>query len=108
MWTRQYKHRNTGRLILPLVCTAFVGYFGYHAYHGEYGINSADQLKARRTYLENQLVELRTQRVHIEHRAQLLRDGSLEKDMVDEQARRALNMSKPDEVMIMIAPRKTD
>ena len=38
MWTRQHKQRNTGRLIIPSLCAAFLAYFGFHAYHGEFGI----------------------------------------------------------------------
>ena len=36
----------------------------------------------------------------LEQRVQLLHDGSLEKDMLDEQARRALNLAHPDELVI--------
>lgn len=107
MWTRQHKNRNTGRLILPTVCAAFIAYFGYHAYNGEYGINSKHELEARRVELAARLDRLRDERMHIERRTNLLRDGSLEKDMLDEQARRALSMSKPDEVTIMLDGRPT-
>lgn len=102
MWTRQHKNRNTGRLILPAVTVAFLSYFGYHAYNGEYGINSKHQLDARRADLSVKLDQLRNERLHIERRTALLRDGTLEKDMLDEQARRALNVSKADEVTIML------
>ena len=37
----------------------------------------------------------------MERRVQLLHDGTLEKDMLDEQARRALNLSQADEIVIM-------
>jgi cell division protein FtsB len=37
----------------------------------------------------------------LEARVRLLRDGTLEKDMLDEQSRRALNLSAPDEMTIM-------
>jgi cell division protein FtsB len=107
MWTRHHKNRKTGRLILPTVCAAFLAYFGYHAYNGEYGINSKYQLDARRAELTARLAQLHDERMHIEGRTNLLRDGSLERDMLDEQARRALSMSKPDEVTIMLDRRST-
>lgn len=102
MWTRHHKNRNTGRLILPTVCAAFLAYFGYHAYNGEYGINSKYQLEARRGVLAARLETLQSHRQHLENRTRLLRDGTLEKDMLDEQARRALGMSRADEVTIML------
>lgn len=107
MWTRQHKQRKTGRLIVPALSAVFLAYFGFHAYHGEYGIYSKYRLQARTAELEAQLSSIRTKRVELEKRVQLLHDGSLEKDMLDEQARRALNLSLADEV-IVILPRKID
>jgi cell division protein FtsB len=101
MWTRQHKKRNTGRLIVPAISAAFLSYFGFHAFHGEFGIYSKYQYEARAVELGAQLVSLREQRSELERRVQLLHDGTLERDMLDEQARRALNMSRPDEITIM-------
>ena len=102
MWTRQHKQRNTGRLIVPAVSAVFLAYFGFHAYHGEFGIYSKYQLEARAAELNIELAKARSQRVELERRVQLLHDGTLEKDMLDEQARRALNLSHADEITIML------
>ncbi|MGB3832765.1 MAG: septum formation initiator family protein [Mesorhizobium sp.] len=107
MWTRQHKQRNTGRLIVPLLCAAFLAYFGFHAYHGEFGINSKYRLQAQAVELQAQLASIKARRVELEQRVQLLHDGTMEKDMLDEQARRALNLSLPDEVIVMM-PQKND
>ncbi|TIX07912.1 MAG: septum formation initiator family protein, partial [Mesorhizobium sp.] len=40
--------------------------------------------------------------VDFERRVQLMHEGTLEKDMLDEQARKALNLSQPDEITIML------
>ncbi len=101
MWTRQHKQRNTGRLILPAIATLFLAYFGFHAYHGEFGIYSKYQLEAQAAELQARLDKVHAARVDLEHRVQLLHDGTLEKDMLDEQARKALNLSQPDEITIM-------
>ena len=102
MWTRQHKQRNTGRLIIPSLCVVFVAYFGFHAYHGEFGINSRYQMEARAADLQGQLNAIKARRVELERRVQLLHEGSIEKDMLDEQARRALNLSQADEITIML------
>ncbi|MET3660120.1 FtsB family cell division protein [Aquamicrobium ahrensii] len=102
MWTRQYKQRKTGRLIIPVLCAVFVAYFGFHAYHGQYGINSRERLEEQTARLQIQLGKLQAQRSELEKRVRLLHDGTLEKDMLDELARKALNMSDPDEVIIML------
>ncbi len=101
MWTRQYKQRNTGRLIVPAISALFLAYFGFHAYHGEYGIYSKYRYEAQAVDLQARLETVRAQRIDMERRVQLLHDGTLEKDMLDEQARRALNLSQPDEIVIM-------
>ena len=102
MWTRHHKNRNTGRLIIPGVSALFLTYFGFHAYRGEFGIYSKYQLEARAAELNIELAKARSQRVELERRVQLLHDGTLEKDMLDEQARRALNLSHADEITIML------
>ena len=102
LWTRHHKNRNTGRLIIPAVSALFLAYFGFHAYHGEFGIFSKYQLEARAAELNIELAKAKAQRVELERRVQLLHDGTLEKDMLDEQARRALNLSHADEITIML------
>lgn len=102
MWTRHHKNRNTGRLIVPAISALFLAYFGFHAFHGEFGIYSKYQLEARAIELQAELEKIRAQRVELERRVQLMHDGTLEKDMLDEQARRALNLSHADEITIML------
>ncbi len=101
MWTRQHKQRNTGRLIVPAVSAVFLAYFGFHAYHGEFGIYSKYRYEAQAAELQARLDKISAERIEMERRVQLLHDGTLEKDMLDEQARRALNLSQADEIVIM-------
>ncbi|MBX3584211.1 MAG: septum formation initiator family protein [Rhizobiaceae bacterium] len=101
MWTRQHKQRKTGRLIVPAISMLFLAYFGFHAYHGEYGIYSKYRYEAQGVELQARLDAVRAQRMAVEKRVQLLHDGTMEKDMLDEQARRALNLSQADEIVIM-------
>jgi cell division protein FtsB len=108
MWTRHHKNRNTGRLIVPAISALFLSYFGFHAYHGEFGIYSKYQLEARTADLAAELTNIKAQRLEIERRVQLMHDGTLEKDMLDEQARRALNVSHADEITIMLDTSKAD
>ncbi|MEX0344081.1 MAG: septum formation initiator family protein [Rhizobiaceae bacterium] len=101
MWTRQYKKRNTGRFIVPALCAAFLAYFGFHAFQGDYGIYSKYQLEKQTVELQAEFAELRQYRNSLEQRVRMLHDGTLDKDMLDEQARKSLNLSKSDEVVIM-------
>jgi cell division protein FtsB len=102
MWTRQHRPRRTGRLIVPALSAIVLSYFGYHVYHGEFGINSKSQLRARATVLQERLDGVRGERIALEKRVRMLHDGTIDRDMLDEQARRALNVSNPDEVTIRV------
>ncbi len=104
MWTKQHKQRWTGRLIVPAISLLVMSYFGFHAYRGEYGIYATYLYEAREAELQTRLDEVRGQRQAVERRVQLIHDGTLDKDMLDEQARRALNVSHADEITIMRAP----
>lgn len=104
MWTRHHKQRNTGRLIVPAIAVAFLSYFGFHAFHGEYGMYSKYQAEDRIAELQGQLKRVAEERKELERRVQLLHDGTIEKDMLDEYARRALDYSRSDELTIMRPP----
>lgn len=102
MWTRQHKQRNTGRLIVPGIAVMFLSYFGFHAYHGEYGIYSKYQLEGRIAELGETLKSTIAERTALERRVQMLREGTIEKDMVDEFARRELDYSRPNELTVTL------
>jgi len=104
MWTRQHKKRWTGALIVPAITAVFLSYFGFHAFQGEYGIYAKYRLEARTEALLAELENVRQERRTLEHRVQLLADGTLEKDMLEEQARRSLNLAHKDELIIFRSP----
>lgn len=90
---------------MPAICSALLAYFVFHAWSGRYGIEAMRTMREERTRLEFQLASLTQERAAIEARVRLLRDGTIERDMLDEQARHMLNLLGPNEVMI---PRRTD
>lgn len=100
MWTRHHKKRKFGRLILPSVTIAFLSYFGYHSIHGDYGLRAAQEFERQRIARSGELAELVKHRKQLERQVELMSDGSLERDMIDEKARYQLNMSRPDEIVI--------
>ena len=101
LWSRHHTQRNTGRLIVPAITVMFLSYFGFHAFQGEYGIYSKFQAEARIAELRAELAATTAARKELEQRVQLLHDGTIEEDMLDEHARRALDYSRADELTIM-------
>src|SRR5690606_8037242 len=99
--TRQYRKRNTGRLILPAMCAVILTYFGFHAYHGVYGIYSKYAVEIEIAEQKERLASLVRERKEAERRVQLHHDGTLDRDMLDEQIRRLLNFSTEQDVVVL-------
>ena len=101
MLTRQRKNHNLHRLIVPAFCIALSAYFYYHSLTGRYGTQSHDHTVEEISELKVQLASLREVKEELEHRVRLLKNGSIERDMLDEQVRYNLNMLHQDEIVIM-------
>ena len=100
MWTKHHKKRKFGRLVLPAITVAFLSYFSYHSVHGDFGLLATEQFERQRLERVATLTKLTTEREFLEKQVQLMSDGSLEKDILDEKARYALNVSRADEIVI--------
>lgn len=101
MSTRQRKNNPLSRLAVPAICSVLLAYFVFHAWSGKYGIEAMREIREERTQLEYGLARLKLEHAAIEARVRLLRDGTIEKDMLDEQARHMLNLTAPNEVVIL-------
>lgn len=101
MWTRQKKRTHRSRFVLPLLTLVCLGYFGFHAFHGSFGIYSSEQLEARKIALTEELAQRTREREALERQVALLDDRTVERDMLDEQARRSLNFSKSNDLTIL-------
>lgn len=100
MWTKQHKKRHFGRLVTPVLAAVFLSYFGYHVVNGDLGLEAAKRFEQRRVERLAELDVLVKQRKELEREVALMSDGSLEKDILDEKARYALNVSRTDEIVI--------
>lgn len=101
MSTRQTKNTSLGRFVVPVLSVVLTAYFAYHAWSGRYGIESMRRLEEDSVQLEFELAAIKLRRQSLEAKVMLLRDGTIERDMLDEQARNALNVIKADELAIM-------
>lgn len=101
MWTKQKRRSIKGRFILPLMTIGVLAYFGYHIYHGEYGLYSRVKVEEHIDSLNAELKKLENERKGIEKKVALLKDGHIERDMLDEYARKNLNLSKLNEFVIL-------
>ncbi|EJF80673.1 hypothetical protein MCO_00187 [Bartonella sp. DB5-6] len=101
MWTKQKRRSIKVRFVLPLMTVGVLSYFSYHIYHGEYGLYSRSEVNKHIVELEEELHKVEAKRIYMEKRISLLRNGHIEKDMLDEYIRKNLNFSKPNELTIL-------
>ena len=108
MYTRQRKKSAFRRLWLPFVAASTVAYFGYHAFTGAFGIWAMDRLEQDAVGLSAERDKLAADRAALEQRVAALRPPKLDADLIDQEARRALNLIRPDEVSITLgAPQQS-
>ncbi len=101
MTVRSRKRRSLTRFIAPLMTMMLLGYFGFHAFNGQYGSRAHLAMQILIVDLQEKLEERTAIREKLEARVALLREGSLEKDMVDQFARQQLNLLRVDEIVLM-------
>ncbi len=77
-----------------------VAYFGFHALQGERGIKVYSALKQEIEAATLERDRLTRERDRLEARAELLRENSLDRDMLDEAVRRMLNYGRSDEIVV--------
>jgi cell division protein FtsB len=109
MSTRQRKQSKVKPLLLPFCCLLVLGYFAFHAVEGDYGLFALDRLGDRVAALESELQAVRAERAGMEAHVALMRPESLDRDMIDERAREALNMADAKDIVIFLdqADRRT-
>jgi len=72
----------------------------HHSFSGRYGLEAQLQYAEEISLLENRLAALRETKADLTDRVTLLRAGSIERDMLDEQLRYHLNLMRADEIVL--------
>lgn len=89
------------QLIATVAGVCIVGYFLYHTVEGDRGWIAQVHLQNEVAAAEETLAKLRQEREALEHRVHLMSPDSLDPDLLDEEARKTLNYSKPNEIVIL-------
>jgi len=88
-------------MALPLVFACVTVYFGYHAIHGSRGLLSLFAFEEEIARAHDTLAETGRRQAELSARVALMRPESLDPDMLEEQARRTLNLARPGDVSIL-------
>ena len=90
-------------LAVTCVCCALLGYFGWHAFKGPRGYPHQQKLEQQHAMLQQKFETLREQRIRKDNKVALLRPESIDPDLLDEMARRSLEMARPGDVIAFTA-----
>ena len=91
-------------VILPAVAVCGLGYVTYHIVQGDRGLLAWKVLREQIAIAQMSLAESEAERRIHEDRVRLLHPEGLDRDMLDEWARRRLNFGARDEIVIFTEP----
>lgn len=75
-------------------------YFAFYLVFGPRGLLALQRMDATHEAKHQEYETIKTQRENLEADVKLMRPDSLDPDMADEQARKALGYAKPDEIIL--------
>jgi cell division protein FtsB len=91
----------------PTIGLSLSAYFGYHLVEGDRGLVAWGRL-TQQIHQQSQLAAtVHAERMDRQRRVSMLVPQHLDPDLLDEQARAALNLAGPDEMVILTAPQPT-
>ena len=98
--------KRTWQMILSVLSGCIVAYFLYHTVQGDRGWMEMLRLKNEVGAAQANLSQLQKEHDQLDHRVHLMRPESLDADLLDEQSRKNLDYSKPNEIVIITKPDK--
>jgi cell division protein FtsB len=90
-------------LLLYCVSGSIGGYFVWHALNGERGLKTKDEYEHKIAILEEDLAHIRAERIQWERKIDLLRGQTIDRDLLDEEARRLLGEAQKTDMVIFVA-----
>lgn len=87
---------------LPAIIAATTLYFGLYAYYGPKGLRALDEADRQLRLERADLEILKEQHARQVRRERLLNGAAIDRDLLEEEARRVLNRAHPDEVVVIM------
>ncbi len=88
-------------IVVLLTCALGLLYVGYQSVHGERGLLGWMQRSAELERTRAEVAALAAERSRLERRVSQLRTDNLDLDLLDQEARRLLNLGHPDEEVVL-------
>jgi cell division protein FtsB len=91
------------QIVLPVLGLGALAYLGYHLFEGDRGLKASWLVEQRLAKAEAERKALTAARQKLESRVGQLREGTLDRDMLDERLRQMLNLVHASDVVILYA-----
>lgn len=88
------------KLVWPLALALGIFYLVFHVVSGEHGLYALLKEERKLEILQSRLGDIEAQRKELEGRVHRMSDKSLDRDMLDEQARAVLDDASQNEIVI--------
>jgi cell division protein FtsB len=92
------------RAVIPLGLLLIFGYLVLNATYSERGYFNMQKRQAELQKAEAELAMLHDERAALEHRVNLLKGEAVGRDLLEEEARRVLNVAHQDEIIVRMPP----
>ena len=97
-------------ILFPLLLLAFSGplaaYFVWHAVNGNRGIKAKEEYRAQMEVLNTEKAALQKEKAALERRIGMLRGETIDRELLEEEARAVLNRVHKNDVVIYNASNK--
>lgn len=95
--------RRFAQIVVPVLGLGALAYLGYHFFEGERGLKASWSVEQRLAKAAAERKALTAERQRLEARVALLREDTLDPDMLDERLRLMLNLVQPNDVVILFS-----
>ena len=89
-------------LVLYGVSGGIGGYFIWHAVNGDRGLKVSDEYEKSIAMLDKQLAVTKADRAQWQHRIDLMRGETIDRDLLEEQAHATLDRVSPDDLVVFL------
>lgn len=100
MNTRAHAPLKLRRFVVPLIMLVLAFYFAFYMVFGPRGLLALHRMQAELQQAQIEHTKLVEQRQALEKDVKLMRPNSLDPDMAEEQARKNLGYTRPDEIIV--------
>ncbi|WP_158811548.1 septum formation initiator family protein [Beijerinckia sp. L45] len=93
-------------LMLYCVAGGIGSYFVWHAINGERGLKTNDEYERSITMLRGEYAAVQSERAQWQHRIDLMRGETIDRDLLEEEARVLLDRVHKNDLVVFLSPRR--